>query len=122
MTKQEMADLMDRITHELRATREAGQAEYAHRDSNAFANFERVSERLGIPREQILLVYLEKHMDGIHSYVKGHKSQREDVRGRIKDALVYLMLLWGMIEEKVVPQIPDEEDLHIGSYIQEVEK
>tara|TARA_Y100001938_G_scaffold144099_1_gene218121 strand:+ start:2646 stop:2765 length:120 start_codon:yes stop_codon:yes gene_type:complete len=33
------------------------------------------------------------------SYIKGYKSQREDVRGRITDIIVYLMLLWGMIEE-----------------------
>tara|TARA_Y100000310_G_C20509786_1_gene728235 strand:+ start:671 stop:823 length:153 start_codon:yes stop_codon:yes gene_type:complete len=46
------------------------------------------------------MVYLLKHVDGITAYIEGHKSQREDVRGRIKDAIVYLMLLWGMIEEK----------------------
>jgi len=46
------------------------------------------------------MVYLLKHIDGITAYLNGHKSQREDVRGRIKDAIVYLMLLWAMIEEK----------------------
>ena len=33
------------------------------------------------------------------SYVKGHKSQREDVRGRMVDIITYLTLLWGMIDE-----------------------
>ena len=46
------------------------------------------------------MVYLMKHMDGINAWIKGHKSQREDVSGRIKDAIVYLCLLWGMSEEK----------------------
>jgi len=45
------------------------------------------------------MIYLLKHVDGIKAYVNGHKSQREDVRGRITDIIVYLMLLWGMIEE-----------------------
>jgi len=45
------------------------------------------------------MVYLLKHIDGISSYVKGHKSQRENVRGRLTDAIVYLCLLWGMVEE-----------------------
>ena len=45
------------------------------------------------------MVYLLKHIDGISSFVNGHKSQREDIRGRITDAIVYLCLLWGMIEE-----------------------
>ena len=78
--------------------REAGQKEYARKSDNAFANFERVGKNLELSREDVLLVYLLKHIDGICSFVKGHKSQREDVRGRITDAIVYLCLLWGMIE------------------------
>ena len=80
--------------------RAAGQKEYARKNNNAFANFERVGENLDIQREEVLLVYLLKHIDGICSFVKGHKSQREDVRGRLTDAIVYLCLLWGMINEE----------------------
>ena len=79
--------------------RAAGQKEYARKNNNAFANFERVGKNLDLSREDVLLVYLLKHIDGICSFVKGHKSQREDVRGRITDAIVYLCLLWGMINE-----------------------
>jgi len=78
--------------------REAGQKEYARKTSNAFANFERVAEHIESSREKVLMVYLLKHIDGISSYVNGHKSQREDVRGRITDSIVYLCLLWGMVE------------------------
>ena len=46
------------------------------------------------------MTYMLKHIDGIAAYVKGHKSQREDVTGRITDCMVYLMLLWGMIQEE----------------------
>lgn len=104
MTRQQMAETMQKIFEGCVAFRTAGQAEYAHSEANAFANFERVAERLGVSREQVLLVYLEKHIDGIHSYVQGHRSQREDVRGRIKDAIVYLTLLHGMVDENEVPQ------------------
>mgnify|MGYP003667796040 CR=1 FL=1 len=83
---------------EVKKTRDEGQKEYAHTEENVFANFERVGENLEISREDVLLVYLLKHIDGICSFVKGHKSQREDVRGRITDAIVYLCLLWGMVE------------------------
>jgi hypothetical protein len=79
--------------------RAAGQKEYARKSNNAFANFERVGDNLGLDKKEVLLVYLLKHIDGICSYVKGHKSQREDVRGRITDVIVYLCLLWGMVEE-----------------------
>lgn len=90
---------MKTVFDECNKLRDQGQAEYAHRLDNAFANFERVGERLHLTREQILMVYAEKHWDGIASYVNGHKSQREDVRGRINDMIVYLCLLRGMIEE-----------------------
>ena len=100
MTREQVAEVMERVFDECRALRDAGQREYARREDNAFANFERVAERLGLSREAVLLVYLEKHLDGIHSYVQGHRSQREDVRGRINDAIVYLTLLRGMIDER----------------------
>jgi len=87
--------------------RDQGQKEYAHSKDNVFGNFERTAKKFNtrpeeraIEREHVLLVFLLKHIDGITAYIDGHKSQREDVRGRIKDAIVYLMLLWGMIEEK----------------------
>ena len=44
------------------------------------------------------MVYMLKHIDGISSYIQGHHSQREDVSGRITDAIVYLFLLWAMID------------------------
>ena len=78
--------------------RAAGQKEYARKQNNAFANFERVAENLDIDKKEVLLVYLLKHIDGICAHVKGHKSQREDVRGRITDVIVYLCLLWGMVD------------------------
>ena len=80
--------------------REQGQKEDARKKDNAFANFEKIADNLEIHREEVLLVYLLKHIDGICAYVKGHKSQREDVRGRITDVIVYLCLLWGMIESE----------------------
>ena len=80
--------------------REAGQKEYARKKSNAFGNFERVAEYVDSTREKVLLTYLLKHIDGISSFVNGHESQREDVRGRITDAIVYLCLLWGMVEDE----------------------
>jgi hypothetical protein len=80
--------------------RDAGQKEYAHDQDNVFANFERIANTLEISREKVLMTYLLKHMDGIAAHIKGHQSQREDVEGRITDGIVYLMLLWGMVEEK----------------------
>ena len=88
-------DIIPAITE----TREEGQKEYAHDINNIFANFERVADTLSIKREKVLMVYFLKHIDGIIAHVDGHKSQREHIHGRITDAIVYLTLLWGMLDE-----------------------
>ena len=91
---------MNEIWSQVQQTRDDRQKEYAHTEDNVFANFDRVGSLLSISSEKTLMVYLLKHIDGITAHLSGHKSQREDVRGRIKDAIVYLMLLWAMIEER----------------------
>ena len=100
MTTQEMNNLTQHILDEVRSMRNAGQKEYAHNKDNVFANFDRVGNLLEVDRKKVLMTYMLKHIDGIAAYVKGHKSQREDVTGRITDCVVYLMLLWAMIEEE----------------------
>ena len=111
MTKDEMRGVMQRLQSIEMQLREEGQLEYAHDEDNAFANFERVAELTGMTREQVLFVYLLKHIDGISAYIKGHRSQREDIYGRIGDARVYLALFAGMVEEqemrdKILPSQP----------------
>jgi predicted AAA+ superfamily ATPase len=100
MQKAHFDALIEVIIHEVKKTRDEGQKEYAHTKSNVFANFERTADLLDESREKVLMTFLLKHIDGIAAHVKGHESQREDITGRLKDAIVYLMLLWGMIEEE----------------------
>lgn len=100
MNRATMQQVMYSVFNECDALRQAGQKEYAHDDSNAFANFERLADSLQLDRKQVLLVYAHKHWDGIASFVAGHTSQREDVRGRINDLIVYMTLLRGMIDEE----------------------
>ena len=99
MNLEKFRKLTDQFIEEIKEVREAGQKEYARTQDNVFANFERIAKDLGLEREEVLLTYMLKHKDGIVSWVRGHKSQREDVQGRIKDHIVYLLLLWGMVEE-----------------------
>jgi len=111
MKKSEFDKMFKEIIKEVKSTRDSGQKEYAHTEDNVFANFERVADGLNISREQALMVYLMKHMDGINAWIKGHKSQRENVTGRIKDAIVYLCLLWGMAKGK-----KDDIDKFLGDH------
>lgn len=99
MKQAEFASLLDKIQEQEREVRKAGQAEYAREEDNCFANFDRIGKMLDLPREKVLWIYFYKHIDGIVAHINGHKSQREDVRGRIKDARMYLALLWGMLDD-----------------------
>ena len=101
MNKQALATLMDDVfENEIMKLREAGQNEYAHEDDNAFANFDRVANHLGLSAEVVCMVYMLKHVDGVSSFVNGHKSQREDVTGRLNDIIVYCFILRGLIERE----------------------
>jgi protoporphyrinogen oxidase len=118
-TKDDIRVLMDSIFKQLQETREAGQKEYAHSSENAFGNFERLSKQLDLSRERVLWVYVQKHIDGVVSYLNGHQSQREDVRGRIKDIIVYLILLWGMVDDNEVNQGKAAMDEAINAYAEQ---
>ena len=101
MTTEEFKHLFDNeIMPAIRSMRDAGQKEYAQDSDEIFANFHRIAEDMDIDRKKVLMTYFLKHVDGINAFIKGHKSQREDVTGRITDCIVYLMLLWGMINEE----------------------
>ncbi len=102
MTKDKMAMVMKDLQEREIYMREEGQKEYAHDDNDAFANFRRVAEATGLNMQEVLFVYLLKHIDGISAYVKGHRSQRESVMGRIIDARVYLALFAGMLAEEEI--------------------
>jgi hypothetical protein len=98
-SRADVAKLMDEIFVQCQATRNAGQKEYAHDEGNALANFERTGQDLSIPREKVWWIFAKKHWDGVLAWINGHRSQREDVRGRIKDLIVYLVLLWAMVDD-----------------------
>lgn len=105
-TRADVAKLMTQIFDECQQTREKAHDEYAHDDANALANFERIASELGITREKVWYIYAKKHWDGILAHINGHVSQREDVRGRIKDEIVYLVLLWAMVLDNIeAPEI-----------------
>lgn len=99
MTWPEFDKFFDEFFEECKKMRDTKGREYAHSTSR-FANFDRGSERLGIPREMVVNVYLHKHLDAIDSYVLHRETYSgENPRGRFIDAVVYLILMAGMDQE-----------------------
>lgn len=90
----------DRMT-EIVETARAGQKEYAHGERDeVFNNFLRAAAEVDTHPMKVLWIYAMKHKDGIAAWLKGHRSQREPVQGRIKDLIIYLLLLWAWVEEQ----------------------
>ena len=100
MNKMEFSRFIGDIGDELRKLSSTKGAEYTGENTGAFANFERQAALLGLTREQILMVYLNKHIDGINNWVRTKKEFSEPVSGRIKDAILYLSLLLAMVESE----------------------
>ena len=98
MKHKDMLGLLNAIFEQVELVHTQGQKEYAMNEDNIFANFQRISNQTGLDQKMVLWIYLMKHIDGIASHIKGHRSQREEVQGRLTDAIVYLCILWGMIE------------------------
>ena len=117
MTKDKFDKLTKEIWEKVINTRKQGQNEYARSAGDVLANFKRIANWQGTNQENILMTYLLKHIDGINAWIKGHKSQREDVRGRIKDAIVYLCLLWGMAETEIVSEEEIETFLSDNGFV-----
>ena len=99
MNKTHFDEFFDYMVTEIKTTRDAGQKEYAN-PSNVFDDFVQTSELIGTTPAMVLYIFLNKHIRGIGSFIRGHESQRAHVTGRIKDAIVYLMLLWAMVEKE----------------------
>lgn len=99
MRKADFLRFMELKVAEMVETSESAQKEYAHgEEDNCFNNFLRVGVEVDLPPMKVLWVYAMKHKDGIAAWLKGVKSQREPVVGRIKDLIIYLFILWAWIE------------------------
>lgn len=97
-TRADVARLMEEVFEECKKTHGVANQEYAL-DTDALANFNEVAKDAGISRLSVWYILASKHWRGVASYIRGFKSQRENVRGRIKDLIVYLVLLWAMIND-----------------------
>lgn len=72
---------------------------YAGKDQDRFANFNKLAAKLDMSREKILMVYMQKHLDAIESFIRGEYADPEPISGRVKDVINYLLILAGMIKE-----------------------
>ena len=67
------------------------------------ANFKSGAVAFGLTPMQVWGVFAKKHIDAIFAFVRNGKVESEPIAERIADAINYLYLLQGLIEEPSVP-------------------
>lgn len=103
MSPADFDKLVDATIADIKKLIQVKGGEYAE-DAERFENFIRNGKRLGLNRMTIWAVYFNKHVDAINSYIGGLEKGKiressEPIQGRFKDAIVYLLLGLGMVEE-----------------------
>jgi hypothetical protein len=78
--------------------------EYSN-NSDRLSNFKDLSKEIGIIPEQVLWVYLSKHLSSIKTHLSNIslniiKELSEPIDGRIHDAILYLLLLKALLKER----------------------
>ena len=99
MTFPDFDKYQEELIAEVIKMRDTKGKEYAN-NQDRFSNFNRLASKLGINRLAVANVFLTKHMDAIDQYCRTQQQySTENIRGRIVDAICYLTLIAGMIEE-----------------------
>ncbi len=101
MTRDEYNNYQTELFKKCQAVSNSKGNEYSGTE-DTHANFKRLSKKLDIPKEKVLMVYLTKHLDSIDSFIRSGcntENLTEPIEGRIMDAIVYLSLLGAMIQD-----------------------
>lgn len=103
MTKDEFHKLLADTHATLQALTATKGKDYS-RDDDQLANFKRTARQLNLMPGAVWLVLFNKHYDAIISAIcnSGDRNYRpsEPVEGRIDDAILYLVLLKGLLREQ----------------------
>jgi len=105
MKREELVEGLREICTKVIKTAEAKNKDYALED-DAFSNFRIIGEFLNIAdpgledgKYMCWLVYFCKHFLSVLNYLRTRKVYTESIEGRIIDMIVYLAILYLMIEE-----------------------
>ena len=99
MNFQEFDKFQEKLLAEVVGMRNTKGKEYAI-ENDRFANFNEDAQINGVDRLICANIFLNKHLRSIRSYIRNKQTySNESIRGRFVDAIVYLTLIAGMIEE-----------------------
>lgn len=105
MERKELQVYIDEIVENINKTLVSKGKEY-QKGENVFSNFETNADDLGLTRYQVWAIYFNKHVRSILNSIKtnpnnpNNSNLSEELEGRLMDAIVYLTLMYGMINQE----------------------
>ena len=99
MNRADFGELLDRHFSAIKELNVTKGHDYSG-DEDALANFKEQAAELGLTPEQILGVFVGKHIKAVQTYIREGAVQSEPIEGRIHDVILYHFLLLGLIEEQ----------------------
>lgn len=69
-------------------------------NKDALSNFKESGKDLDIDPAKVAMIFLNKHIRSIKTYIRTRKEGAEPITGRISDAINYLILLRALFEDK----------------------
>lgn len=113
MNPNEFLTLIDDTFSEMKRLTATKGAEYKGDGGGQFDNFIRYGSRAGLTVGQAWSVVFGKHLDAIDTFIRDDarkigRARSEPIGGRIDDAILYLMLLKGMVSTGLVGTAPAE--------------
>ena len=111
MNPSDFLTLIDDTFNEMKRLTATKGAEYKGSGGGQFDNFVRYSSRAGLTVGQAWLVLFAKHLDAIDTFIRDDSQKvgrvrSEPINGRIDDAILYLVLLKGMVSTGLVGTVP----------------
>lgn len=98
MNSTDLTALMERTFGQVRALNSSKGREYAD-DDEALRNFYNRADEFGTDPLVVCGIFLGKHLDAIKAYIKTGEVLSEGIDGRVHDAILYLVLLLGLVED-----------------------
>lgn len=99
MNLKSFQSLTNNLIAECKGIQDSKRDEYTNTSDDVLNNFKRVAERAGLKPLQVWLVYFLKHVDSIQNFVKTGHGGSEGIESRFQDAINYLFLGYGLLEE-----------------------
>lgn len=93
-----MTQLIEAEFEHIREIRATKGREYAG-EEDTLADFFEVAEEAGTTPLQVWLTYVRKHDRAIGAYIREGSVKSEAIEGRIRDVIVYHLLLLGLIKD-----------------------